>query len=408
MKFSKNRLSLIFHSIVIISILMIVPLSFAKIISIYGIHQTDAQLEFNKTITSGVSLFVNDTLVYIIEDYHGLDIFNVSNKNKPEIVGFFDFTWGFHPDYSNLIVQDDYIFFYSQDTNTITILDCSNLADITIKENYTLSGNRLNNFAVDGWNIFAISDNNFTIYDFTNFLPLSPIGSYFNTSSNFVDLVLQENHSYLLEEEKGITILNITDYSNIVKIGEVIINESSHFPAFDVTDEYIFIYEEYKGLSIFDIMNPLNPIFITKYDYSSYYFGGLCIENNFVYLANSSSFDIIDISLLPTTQLIGQYNTEYSTFFEAIVVDNNFAYLLSTQSGELQGRRPLYIVDVTNPELPIHLFPGDPFPFFSNIGKILLITLGVTLAGSAIIISVILVVYSKRTKEKYQNQIEMK
>jgi hypothetical protein len=401
----KNKFFSKFGSIFVILVLLIVPISYSRIIHIYGIQQKNPINPPN--IASGVSIYVNETLVYIVADYHGLDIINVSNRNEPEFVGEYKFPWDPHGDYSNLIVQGDFVFFYSWDTNTITIVDCSDITNIVMKENYTLTGDRINNFVVKDWKIFTITNTKYTIYDFTNFSPLSTVDSYLNASSQFADLIVHENYSYVLEEGKGFTILNITDYSNIQKVGEVILNESSSFPAFqDKFDGNIFIYEKYKGLHVYNITNPLNPDNITKYNLNSDYFGGLHIRGDYVYIVTGyRSFDILDLSALPTIQLIGNYSSEYICWFEAITADNNYVYLLSTQSGELQGRRPLYIVNVTDPELPVHLYPGDPYRIFDDLRKALLITLGVVLAGSFLIIAVILTVHAIRIKPSKQEEI---
>jgi hypothetical protein len=405
MKLLKNRFLSYFSSFFVILILLIVPISYSRIIHIYSIPQKNPINPPN--ITSGVSIYVNETLVYIVEDYHGLDIINISNRNEPEFVGKYEFPWGFHADFGNLIVQGDFVFFYSWDTNTITIVDCSDLTNIVMKENYTLTGDRINNFVVKDWKIFAITNTKYTIYDFTNFSPLSTVGSYSNVSSHFADLIIKENHSYVLEAGKGFSILNITDYSNIQKTGEVILNESSSFPAFqDRFDDRIFIYEKYKGIHVYNTTNPLNPQNMTKYDLISDYFGGLHIRGDYAYIVTDyRSFNILDISSLPDIQLVGNYSSEYSCWFEAITADNNYVYLLSTQSGELQGRRPLYIANVTNPELPVHLFPGDPYKILDDLLKILLITIGIIIAGSALIIIVILTVHFKRTKPPIQEEM---
>lgn len=406
MKHKKTKpITASFSFLVILTIIM-VPISCSKIINIYCIPRTNIPLAVKETIESGVSIYVNETLVYIVEEFYGLDIIDVSNRNEPEFIGKYEFPWGFHADFRNLIVQDDYVFFYSGDTKTITIVDCTDITNIIMKENYTLSSG-ISNFAVNGWNLFTISNTEFVIYDFTNFSPLSIVGSYSNASSQFADLAIQGNHSYVLEAGKGLTILNITDFADIQKIGEVILNESSSFPAFQVTDDYIFIFEWDSGLHVFNITNPINPVNVTKYSLDTYSFGGFYIKNNYAYIVNDwRSFYILDLSTLPTIQLVGIYSTEYIADFDAITADNNYVYLLSTQSGELQGRRPLYIVNVTNTELPVHLFPGDPYKIFDDLRKILLITLGVILVGSAIIISVIIGVHFKRTKVPKQKVME--
>ncbi|NHJ46315.1 MAG: hypothetical protein FK733_00875 [Asgard group archaeon] len=375
----------------ILLMLLIVPISRAEIVNSFCIDRTDKLLNINETIKGGLSIYANDTFVYILEDYFGLDIYNISNRNQPDNIVTYKFPWTTSGDYSNLIVRNDYVFFYSYDTNTITILDCTDFSDISIKANYTLSGDKLNNFAIQDWYFFTISDTEYKVYDFTNFLPLSLIGSYTNSSSLFTDLIIQDNYSYVLEAMKGTTILNISDLSNIKKASEFILNESSYFPAFQISNDNLFISEEEEGLHVIDITDPFNPTYVTKYIDKSYYFGDFCIRGNYVYITHYDTFEILNLTNLPIIQLVGRYESEYIAYFEGIDVLENTVYLLSTQSGELQGRRPLYIVDITNPATPVHIFPGDPYSgFFDNLVKALLLIIALPIG---IIIGVVSIIY---------------
>jgi len=361
---------------------------------------------FGKTISlnnaiarGGSTIFANGSLVYLIEDYYGFEIYNVSIKDEPEVVGSFNYSHDLTWDYSDMIVQNDFVYFFSQDINRITILDCSDVSNIIIKTTYTLPDAFYTKIAVRDWNILTLTSTNFSIYNFTNYSPISLLNSYTNTSSSFIDLTIQGNYSYILDSNYGLAIFNITDSANILKVNDLKINETGAFSDFYVTDDYVYIFEEHVGLHIYDFSDPLIPSFVTKFEITGYTIADILVEGNNAFLVHWNSFYILNVSNLLDIQLIGTYTTEYIAVFGSISVDGNFAYLTSTQSGELQGRRPLYIVDITNPESPVHVYPGDPFQFLSDIVKLFFIIVGSVLGVIIIILAIVIPIIVTRKKK---------
>ncbi|GAH26026.1 unnamed protein product, partial [marine sediment metagenome] len=60
---------------------------------------------------------------------------------------------------------------------------------------------------------------------------------------------------------------------------------------------------------------------------------------------------------------------------------------------------PLYVVDITNLESPVHVYPGDPFQFLSDLAKLFLIITG-SLLGSAVLVIVIVIPIILTRKKK--------
>jgi len=83
-----------------------------------------------------------------------------------------------------------------------------------------------------------------------------------------------------------------------------------------------------------------------------------------------------------------------------ISIDGNYAYLMSSQGGELYERRPLYIVDITNLESPVHVYPGDPYSILSRLAKILLIAGGVVIGLPVLVLAIVLPIVLTRKKKK--------
>ena len=362
---------------------------------------------FGKTISlnseivrGGSTIYANDSLVYLLGDYYRFEIYDVSNKEEIEVVGRFNYSSDLTRDYSDLIVQNGYFYFFSQEINRVTILDCSDVSNIIIKAAYTLPDATYTKIAVRDWNILTLTSTEFSIYNFTNFSPVSLLDTYTNASSSFSDLTVQGNYSFVLDTNYGLAIFNITDSSNILKADDLMLNGTSDYTDFYVTDDYVYIYEDGKGLHIYDISNPIAPSNVTKYEFFGYTIYDLLIKDNNAFVLHSGSFDILNISNLLDIQLIGTYTTEYITIFESICVDGNFAYITNTQSGELQGRRPLYVVDITNLESPVHVYPGDPFQFLFDLARLFLIITGALLGSAVLVIVIVIPIILTRKKKQ--------
>jgi len=358
-------------------------------------------ISLNNEITRGGStIFANGSLVYLLDDYYGFEIYDVSIKDEPEVVGSFNYSHDLTWDYNNLIVQGNYVYFFSQDINRITVLDCSNITDVKLKVYYTLPAGSYKKITVLGWNILTITSTEFSIYNFTNFAPILLKDKYTNASSSYSDLTIQGNYSYILDSDYGLAIFNITDSTNILKVNDLVLNETGAFSDFYVTEDYVYIFEEHVGLHIYDFSDPLDPSFVTKFEITGYTIADILVEGNNAFLVHWNSFYILNVSNLLDIQPVGTYTSEYIAVFESISVDSNFAYLTSIQSGELQGRRPLYIVDITNLEAPVHVYPGDPYKFFSDLARLLLITAGVLLGVPVLFLAIFIPVFLTRKKKE--------
>ncbi|HUU79621.1 MAG TPA: hypothetical protein VMX55_14845 [candidate division Zixibacteria bacterium] len=343
---------------------------------------------------------INNSLVYIIDDYYGPDIFNVSDIHNPEQIGSTYEEWTLTSTCSNMIVRNDYIFYINHwDEENIYVLDQADFSDIAEITHYCMNYS-LGNFLIKDWDMFVTSGKNFFIYEFDNFSPLNLVGNYTCENATFTDLAIKGNFSYILDSSNGLTTLNITNYSDIQLVSELILNDTSFFSDFYVTENYIYIYENEIGLHVINITDPFSPESIIKYNFTDRECEDIFADNNYIYLLNYWEMEILDISNLPTIEQIGRYIPGYNHNFEALTIKDNFAYIYSTQTGEFEGRRPLYIANITNPAAPIHIFPGksNPFGFPDWLNK-LLISLGIiALVAPTLIATVILIAYYSRKR----------
>lgn len=310
----------------------------------------------NDVIRSGNTLFVDNNWLFLIENRYNLEIYNISNVIEPEVVYSYSALSVSYD--SKMIVQNNYFYIYCEHTDILHVLDCTDPTLIFERTRYTdLEG--LKNFAVNDWYLYTISENNFTIYNFENFSALDQLANYFDDMYSFHDFTIKGNYSYVLDEMKGFVILNITDYSNIDYISEITLNEEEYKPSIYIFNDNLFIFESLIGLHIFDISNPLSIAKISLYDeLANYSITDIFVKGNILYVLQSDGFFILDGSDLGQIQSISNYiESNFYTIFYSFMIQNDFVYLHNTYTAHFEQRTPLFIVNITNLELPIEVYP---------------------------------------------------
>lgn len=360
-------------------------------------------------IRSGNTLFVNDTWLFLIENWYDLEIYNISNVNEPKVVNN---STGLSVSYdSKMIVQNNTIYIYCEDTDILHVLDITNPMFISERTRYTELED-LENFAVNDWYLYTISENNFTIYNFENFTALVQLDNYYNNTNSYHDFTIKGNYSYVLDERKGFAILNITDHSNIQYIDEIVVNDGEYKSTIYIKNDNLFLFDCQNGLYSYDISNPLVISQISLYELANYIIRDICVNENIMFLLESDGLFILNASNLEQIQSISNYTaTDYHTIFESFMIQNNLAYLQDTFTGHFEPRTPLYIVNVTNLESPYQIFPIEEENFWEWLERILN-----TMLAIAIVIMVlpplfvatiiILVIHFYRKKKKPIDEIK--
>jgi hypothetical protein len=113
---------------------------------------------------------------------------------------------------------------------------------------------------------------------------------------------------------------------------------------------------------------------------------------------------ILEISDFEQIQLLSNYSApDFSTSFSSFMIQNNYAYIHNTYSGHFVSRKPIFIVNITNLDSPLHVFPHDEYDFWDwldDLSKFLyaLVILGFTLPILGVI-TVLIVVFVKIKKK---------
>ncbi len=196
---------------------------------------------------------------------------------------------------------------------------------------------------------------------------ISLLGKY-TTQSNVWGFSIQGNSAYITTQNENnyvgkgkITILDITDPSNITEAGSYIPQSvtPNFWPDFIfVTGNYAFVENNGEPmLEIYDISNVSNPYYFSGYDD---WCDDMQIIGNYAYLAaGSSGLLILDISNLQNISLAGYYELPAVSYAHSLRVINNKAYMAFSEF------KIINVSDVYNPALLVSYdTPGEAYGMY--------------------------------------------
>jgi len=347
--------------------------------------------EDDSIIRSGSTMHIEGSLLYLIEKWHDLEVYDISALEEPLLLATYSaLELGYE---SKMIIQDNYIYI-SGGYGDFYVLDCTNPLAITEKANFT---NLLDmeNFAINNWSLNIITE--YQIYDFENFATPTLVGDYNDTAAGFSDFTIKGNNTYILDKNKGFLILNLTTPNNIQLLCKRTLIEGHYYSPLYINGTRLFIFDIIdEELYIFDITIPFLASIITICDIFPDV-DRILIEGSIIFLVNHNGFDIIDGSELPTLQLLSSYDSDYFVSFETIRLHNDHIILHNSYIAELQERFPIHIVNINDLHNPIHLYPtGNPYGFPEWIVPVVIAVAVTVVVGPLIIIVIIVSVKNRK------------
>ena len=96
-------------------------------------------------------------------------------------------------------------------------------------------------------------------------LYLEKIGQYKEDAYNAVNLYTQNDIGYISDLNNGVSIVNMTDLSNISKIIKLEFGSGSRTAKIDIKDDLLITAAHYGGICIFNISNIENVTFCSRY-----------------------------------------------------------------------------------------------------------------------------------------------
>ncbi len=164
------------------------------------------------------------------------------------------------------------------------------------------------------------------------------------------------SYVYVASENAGLVIIDISNLSNLVKVGQS--NESNtSFRGVYVLDSYAYMANGWSGgMTIIDISNKTNPVKVGQFDEGGYT-ENVFVLGSYAYISSGWSLKIIDISNKSNPIKIGSYNKTGSSISD-FFISGSYAYL-TYNAGDT---RSFEIIRISNPSNPIkvgdYLYPS--------------------------------------------------
>lgn len=302
----------------------------------------------NKTapeIAGYYNTFNNLTGVEVVGDYayvaggkSGLLVFSVADKSNPSLIG----TLATSDSSLSLKVSGGYA--YLADWNGgMKVINISTPSSPTLVSSVLSGYNVVSVDVKDTIAYVSAGDSGLILFNATNKSALQRLGKYTHPSASvFWDVAVKNNYAYIAGNEGGLVTVDVTNPSNPVGVD---IDASAGF-AFSVSyNGYnLFVSNKVNGFNVYNLFNPANPSFAVNHTSPVEVNAYSAVQSvNHLYVANGNSFQIYDISALPTISLTSNYIS--SGYVSDILSKGNYLFVATTLRG-------LHVFDVSNPAAP--------------------------------------------------------
>lgn len=234
---------------------------------------------------NGAEIDIENDILAVTLTYGGFALYDISNPSAPDSLGMF------YADMPNrqVILKDGYAFHCCG--SAFNIFDITNPNEMTLLSSIGLSGTAL---STDYWN----------------------------------------NHIYVTAPSESITILDITNPQNVVKVSEIEKVNASY--EVHVKDNLLF-RGNFNQIMVYDVTEPSNPVYLNSFLTATNPDNTLK-HNNLLFVSYSENLEVFDISDIMSPNLLGDY--PYVGTYD-MVAEGNILYLVNT-SGVL-------ILDISDP-----------------------------------------------------------
>ena len=166
----------------------------------------------------------------------------------------------------------------------------------------------------------------------------------FNTAGYSYDVAVKGNYAYVADGVAGLQVIDIGNPANPQKTGGMDTSGTAYGVA--VSGNYAYVADSGSGLKVFDIANPANPQLMGGYDTSGDA-RGIVVRDNYAFIADGiSGLQIIDVRNPSNPIRASVFDTSGTA--EGVALAGNMAYVADGASG-------LQIIDINNPASPVRV-----------------------------------------------------
>jgi hypothetical protein len=219
---------------------------------------------FSDSDTFVHSILIVDDYAYLSDYEDGLEIIDISDPTDLKIIG------RYQPDISSPATSIDAYFsnnlvFLASQSRGLEIINCSNPSNPFIIDTYYSNHRVIRLFSLENLVFISEAHNGFKILNITNGA-CSEI-YHFHDSVSFQDFQIQNDLLFTTDMNFGLQVFNISILSNITKVGEYNTGRAHGFVLENKNAKVLCYVSTWdKGLQVFDVSNPKDIDFLTQYN----------------------------------------------------------------------------------------------------------------------------------------------
>lgn len=351
----------------------------------FYVHNYDLHIE------NDVVYFVNDNSFQIhnitsdyLFDYTGYEV--IENMGEGAKIHFYD----------NVVFVSDLI-------GNINIISCLNINNPNLILSFTVTDffDKIYEFQMNDDFLYILIEGYLKIYNMTIMSSPTSVATYNNASLTFVDLAINGDSLFLLNEEFGLSLYNISDPTNISQLGTYF--DFGEYQNIELIGHNAFLTKNENEIVAIDCFDPTNPQLLSNYNgfWESDYRGFTRESNNLLVLTNKG-FDIIDASKTNNITKAGEYRYKDEIMFNGICSQDSIAYLACSNNNYWQN---IFVIDYTKPENPEQITPNRRPWYFGNIALTIAMLAGYYLVPATVVGLVIFLIvrFVRKPKNEFSD-----
>ena len=344
-------------------------------------------------------LYVENDVAYII-DNNSFRIYNITSD--------YYFAYSGYEYLENLgeeakLHYYDNVVFVSDLIGNINIISCLNKNYPNLILSFTVTDffDKIYEFEMNDDFLYILIEGYLKIYNMTTMSSPTSVGTYNNASLKQVDLAFNGDSLFLLNEEFGLSIYNISDPANISQLGAYF--DPGIYQNIELIGHNAFLTKNENEIVAIDCFDPTNPQLLSSYNgnWVSDYRGFTRESNNLLVLTNKG-FDIIDASNANNITKLGEYRYKKEIRFNGISAQDDIAYLSCSTNDYWQD---IFVIDYSDPENPEQITPNRRPWYFGNIALTIAMLAGYYLVPATVVGLVIFLIirFVRKPKNEFSD-----
>jgi hypothetical protein len=284
---------------------------------------------------------ITEDIIYMIDQYSGLNIYNASEYNNPELVSNVD-----TPSNARGIAVYENTAYIADGSNFLQIADISDLTSPEIINSYGLMY-YIKDVIVEDNFAFVLTGPRLYILRLNN--PVYPeLACYLETDYSYVSFEYYESHIYLSTGNDGFIIVNVEDPFEPEVIGEC--DTFGYARDICVSDNYVFVSCYYQGLQVVDTSDLSNPIVIeSALSEFGYVYSATKVENILYLMCSRGGLKTINIETPSNPIILDSYKIHDDSVYriKPVVIEDKL--ILADENWN-----EIVFFDISTPDEPVY------------------------------------------------------